>query len=150
MSDTKVHFELLSNADRITGIAQLLLRRKRLKPHVLILCPHADFQNELDEKLWSITPESFIPHAIAGEDKEKNAHQPILLSCDINRDNQPEVLINGCLEVPTEIDGFSHIVDFVDAWDEFLKQASRERFRTYRQLGIEPQYIPAKANADQS
>jgi len=150
MSDTKVHFETLSQADRITGIAQLLLRRKRLTPHVLILCPNVDFQKELDEKLWSITPESFIPHAIAGIDKEKNARQPILLSCDINRDNAPEVLINGGLEVPTELDGFSHIVDFVDAWDEFLKQASRERFRTYRQLGIEPTYIPAKASTSES
>ena len=36
------------------------------------------------------------------------------------------------------------VVDFVDAWDEDLKQASRERFKTYRQLSLEPTYLKQK------
>jgi len=139
--DTKVHFELLEHADRIKGIANLLLRRNRLKPHVLVLCPDTDFMQQLDETLWTIHPEAFLAHAVASDDVETNAKQPILLSTTINRDNQASVLINGGLEVPTELEGFSHIVDFVDAWDEDLKQASRERFKTYRQLSFEPSYI---------
>ncbi len=140
-NDIQVHFELLEHADRIKGIANLLLRRKRLTPHVLILCPDADFMQQLDETLWTIQPEAFLPHAIAGEITEDNAKQPILLSTSINQDNQANVLINGGLEVPPELTGFSHIVDFVDAWDEDLKQASRERFKTYRQLSFNPQYL---------
>jgi len=139
--DTNVHFESLEHADRILGISKLLLRRNRLKPHVLVICPDEDFMQQLDEALWTIHPESFIPHAIANSDKETNAKQPILLATSIIRDNQPQVLINGGLEVPTELSEFSHIVDFVDAWDEDLKQASRERFKTYRQLSLEPTYL---------
>ena len=142
--DTKVHFESLENPDRIMGISKLLLRRNRLKPHVLVICPDEDFMQQLDEALWTIHPEAFIPHSIAGSDKETNAKQPILLATSINRDNQPQVLINGGLEVPTELSAFSHIVDFVDAWDEDLKQASRERFKTYRQLSLEPTYLNNK------
>jgi len=141
--ETKVHFELLARADRIKGIAGLLLRRNRLTPHVLVLCPDDDFMQQLDETLWTIHPEAFLAHAIAGEDRPSNAKQPILLDTNINRDNQASVLINGGLEVPTELEGFSHIVDFVDAWDEDLKQASRERFKTYRQLSFNPTYIPS-------
>jgi len=142
--NSQVHFELLKQADRINGIAHLLLRRNRLLPHVLILCPDDDFMKKMDEILWVIHPEAFLPHAIASDDVADNAKQPILLSTTINRDNQAEVLINGGLEVPTELAGFSHIVDFVDAWDEDLKQASRERFKTYRQLSLNPQYIGQK------
>jgi len=143
-ADTKVHFELLEYADRIKGIANLLLRRNRLTPHVLVLCPDTDFMKQLDETLWTIHPESFLPHAIEGESKEENAKQPILLSTNINRDNEATVLINGGLEIPPEFQGFAHIVDFVDAWDDDLKQASRERFKTYRQLSFEPTYIGHK------
>jgi len=143
--ETKVHFELLEHADRIKGIANLLLRRNRLTPHVLVLCPDDDFMQQLDETLWTIHFEAFLPHAIATDDVETNAKQPILLAININRDNQAAVLINGGLEIPPELQDFSHIVDFVDAWDEDLKQASRERFKTYRQLSFKPSYIsPSK------
>ena len=144
--ETRVHFELLDQPDRVEGIARLLLRRNRLEPHVLILCPDPAFMAALDERLWTIHPESFLAHAIAVEAAEVNALQPILLAMDINRDNSPQVLINGCLEVPTDLSGFSHIVDFVDGWDEGLKQAARERFRTYRQLEMEPTYLGDKTS----
>lgn len=139
--EPKVHFELLEQDNRIKGIASLLLRRNRLTPHVLVICPDDDFMAQLDDMLWTIHPEAFLPHAIASTDKALNTKQPILLATSINRDNNAAVLINGGLEVPTELADFSHIVDFVDGWDEDLKQASRERFKTYRQLSFEPTYL---------
>jgi len=143
-AEAKVHFEQLEKPDRVEGIAQLLLRRNKLEPHLLILCPDPAFMAALDERLWTVHPESFLAHGVAGEDAEINAQQPILLATEIVRDNAPQVLINGCLEVPTDLSGFSHIVDFVDGWDEGLKQAARERFRTYRQLELEPTYLGSK------
>jgi len=139
--DTQVHFELLEAPDRVEGIARLLLRRARLEPHVLVLCPDAGFMAQLDERLWTIHPESFLAHGMAGSEAEENAGQPILLATEIVRDNQPQVLINGGLEIPQDVSGFAHLVDFVDGWDDGLKQAARERFRTYRQMGLEPSYL---------
>jgi DNA polymerase III subunit chi len=139
--ETKVHFELLEQADRVEGIARLLLRRGRLEPHVLVLCPDDDFQRRLDARLWTIHPESFLAHGADRGNQAENADQPILLAQSVNRDNAPAVLINGGLEVPPDVDGFFHIVDFVDGWDEHLKQAARERFRTYRDMGFEPEYL---------
>jgi len=142
--ETKVHFESLSKPDRVEGIASLLLRRNRLTPSVLVLCPDAGFAAQLDERLWTIQGESFLAHAVADNDASINAKQPILLATSICRDNQAAVLINGGLEIPTDISGFSHIVDFVDEWDEHLKQTARERWRTYQQLSLDPQYIAKK------
>lgn len=141
--DNKVYFERLDNPDRIEGIARLLLRRGRLKPQVLILCPDPGFMAKLDERLWTIHPESFLAHGVAGPDMDENAQHPILLAQEVCRDNQPEVLMNGTCEVPPDLEGFANIVDFVDAWSEPLMQASRERFRSYRQLGMNPQYLPS-------
>jgi len=143
---TKVHFELLEKPDRVEGICTLLLRRARLTPHVLVLCPNDGFAAQLNERLWTIHPESFLAHDLAGSDADANRQQPILLATSIVRDNAAPVLINGGLEIPPDVSGFAHIVDFVDAWDESLKQAARERFRTYRQMGLEPSYL-AKRHA---
>jgi len=143
--DSKIHFELLEHPDRVEGIARLMLRRNRLQPAVLILCPDDAFAVQLDERLWTIEDKSFLAHAIVGDDVQKNAEQPILLATSICRDNAAPVLINGGLEVPTDVSGFSHIVDFVDAWDEGLKQAARGRWRMYQQLGLEPTYLTKKS-----
>jgi len=141
---TRVHFELLEKPDRVEGISRLLLRRGRLTPHVFILCPDDGFAAQLNERLWTIHPESFLAHGVASNDQETNARQPILLGTSIKRDNDAAVLVNGGLEVPPDISGFAHIVDFVDGWDDGLKQAARERFRTYRQMGLEPKYLGKK------
>jgi len=140
---SKVYFEQLDEPDRIEGIARLLLRRGRLVPHVLILCPDPGFMAKLDERLWTIHPESFLAHAIACDAAAENMQHPILLAQAVCRDNRPEVLINGTCEVPPDLDGFANIVDFADAWSEQLLQASRERFRSYRQLDMNPQYLPS-------
>jgi len=139
-----VHFELLQGPDRVEGIARFLLRRGRLTPPVLVLCPDDGFVAQLDERLWTIHPESFLAHGVAGTDIEQNARQPILLATDIRRDNLPTALINGSLEVPPDISEFAHIMDFVDGWDERLKQASRERFRTYQQMGLNPEFLGSR------
>jgi len=143
--ETRVHFELLEQPDRVEGIARLLLRRGRLTPHMLILCPDAGFAAQLDERLWTIHPESFLAHGVAVAEVDKNSDHPILLSTVILRDNKPEVLINGGMEIPPDVSGFSHIVDFVDGWDESLKQAARERYRTYQQMGMQPTYLKGKS-----
>lgn len=142
--DIKVHFELLSEPDRVEGIARFLLRRGRLTPPVLVLCPDDGFVVQLDERLWTIHPESFLAHAVAGKDAAGNASQPILLATSIVRDNKPVALINGSLEIPPDISGFSHIMDFVDGWDDALRQAARERFRTYQQMGLSPEFLGSR------
>jgi len=142
--DTRVYFERLDTPDRVEGIARLMLRRGRLTPHVLILCPDPGFMARLDERLWTVHPESFLAHGVASGSAAENAEHPILLALDVCRDNQPEVLINGSCEIPPDLTGFSSVVDFVDAWNEPLLHASRERFRSYQQLDMNPQYLGTK------
>ncbi len=140
-TDMQVHFERLNQPDRVEGIARLLLRRNRLTPTVLVFCPDDGFAAQLNDRLWTIQATSFLAHGMAGDNVDENAKQPILLATHICQDNGAKVLINGTLEVPPELSEFSHLVDFVDAWDECLLQASRERFKTYRQLSLKPQYL---------
>ncbi|MDX8410168.1 MAG: DNA polymerase III subunit chi [Mariprofundales bacterium] len=141
---TKIHFEQLAQPDRVEGIARLLLRRNRLTPPVLVFCPDDHIAQQLDERLWTIHPESFLAHAVHGDHNLEASVQPILIATSVVRDNNPEVLINAGLEVPPDVTGFGHIVDFVDSWDPSLKQMARERWRTYISLGMTPTYLGTK------
>lgn len=143
-TDMQVHFERLNQPDRVEGIARLLLRRNRLTPSVLVLCPNDGFAAQLNDRLWTVQATSFLAHGMVGDNADENAKQPILLATHICQDNGAKVLINGTLEVPPELSAFAHVVDFVDAWDERLTQAARERFKTYRQLSLEPSYLGTK------
>ncbi len=136
-----VHFRPLPKKDRIEGIASLLLRRNRLIPKVIVFCPDEMFIQHLSFQLWTIDPASFLAHGVAVDDGAVNAIQPILLTTGLDVKHQATVLMNGGLEIPPSLDAFAHIVDFVDAWDESLKQAARERFRSYRQMGYAPTYL---------
>jgi len=138
---TEVFFQHLAKPDRVEGIAQLLLKRGRVHPTVLVLCPDALVMSSLDERLWTISQESFLAHGVDQQCVEDNAMQPILLSMRMIQDNQPKVLINACCEVPPDLSGFEHIVDFVDAWDEQRLQISRARFRTYQQMDLKLTYL---------
>jgi len=140
-TDMQVHFERLDQPDRVEGIARLLLRRNRLTPAVLVLCPDDGFAAQLNDRLWTVQATSFLVHGMAGKDVDENAKHPILLATHICQDNGAKVLINGTLEVPPELSEFDHLVDFVDAWDAGLLQASRERFKTYCQLSLAPKYL---------
>ncbi|MDQ6963382.1 MAG: DNA polymerase III subunit chi [Mariprofundales bacterium] len=138
---TRVHFTHLSTPDRIDGIVQLLLRRNRLTPRVLIVCPDDYSAQQIDDRLWSVHPEAFLAHARADSPNLPAADQPILIATTIVRDNRPSVLINAGLELPPDLNGFDHIVDFVDGWDSNLTQIARERWRTYISLGFKPAYF---------
>ncbi len=143
-NDIRVYFERLDEPDRVEGIARLMLRRGRLTPHVLVLCPDPGFMARLNERLWTVHPESFLAHGADGGNKAENTEHPILLALDICRDNQPKVLVNGTCEIPPDLTEFSSVVDFVDAWSDPLLHASRDRFRGYQQLSMNPQYLGRK------
>ncbi|MDQ6963030.1 MAG: DNA polymerase III subunit chi [Mariprofundaceae bacterium] len=141
MQKTEVFFQHLDKPDRIEGIARLLLKRGRVHPSVLVLCPDDLVMTALDERLWTISADSFLAHGIDRQQFEQNAAQPILLSTSIVHDNKAQVLINAGCEVPPDLNGFVHIVDFVDGWDEQLLQMSRARFRSYQQLDMTLTYL---------
>ncbi len=140
----QVHFTRLTRPDRVEGIAHLLLRRNRMEPAVLVICPDDPTAHRLDQRLWTIHPESFLAHALHGAPNMTAMEQPILIATEVVRDNDPKVLINAGLEIPPDLNGFEHIVDFVDAWDKTLVQTARARWRTYKSLGMEPKYLPGE------
>ncbi len=90
---------------------------------------------QLDELMWQLPCDQFIPHNLQGEGPHYGApieigHQP--------PQTRRQVLINLCHPLPQFAVKFTQIIDFIPN-ESVKKQQARERFHQYRQLNLAPQ-----------
>lgn len=112
---------------------RLAAEKFRLGKRVFIYTQSQDDALIVDEHLWAFEPDSFVPHNLAGEGPRNGA--PVEISHQ-QPSNFRNVLINLSTAVPRFADKFAEIIDFVPA-DEARKQAARERYKLYRQMGFQ-------------
>lgn len=122
--DVPAHFDL--------G-CQLALEQYRAGKRVFIYTQSQDDALAVDEYLWAFEPDSFVPHNLAGEGPRNGA--PVEISHQ-QPSNFRNLLINLSDSVPRFAGQFPEIIDFVP-FDEQRKQAARERYKHYRQLGFQ-------------
>ena len=100
---------------------------------VYIQTENTEDASHLDDLMWTFHDISFIPHALAGTEPANET--PVLIGC-----NQPpetcQVLINLTREIPAGPGTLERIVEIVSN-DETDRSQARERYRRYRQDGIE-------------
>lgn len=104
---------------------------------VLAYARDADRLARFDTALWTFSPLDFLPHVYA--DSPLAEHTPILLARSFEEVPVRELLLNLDDELPPEaaLARCTRIAEVVavDASDRAL---ARERFRRYRELGLQP------------
>ena len=99
----------------------------------------------LDKMLWTFAQGSFVPHAVCDDAAHNQDHDP---DHDIDRypvlighgDAPPhcaDLLISLGSEVPADYARFARVAELIGA-EAADKASGRERFRFYREQGIEP------------
>ncbi|MCD9032224.1 DNA polymerase III subunit chi [Luteimonas sp. Y-2-2-4F] len=88
----------------------------------------------LDDLLWDMGDEVYIPHQIAGTDDEDDACPVLIASPEFDPPQRP-VVIN--LRDAPAPDGFERVLEVVPA-DESARGPLRERWKHYKARGIEP------------
>lgn len=91
--------------------------------------------HQIDQLLWSFEPDSFVPHNLIGEGPKQGAAIEIGYQPSTNR--RP-ILINLAKQTPNFANRYQQIIDFVPS-NEDLKQLARQRFRSYKQMGLDVQ-----------
>jgi DNA polymerase-3 subunit chi len=90
---------------------------------------------KLDELMWQYPPDRFLPHSTANSDGAEKAPVSIGKSVDLKTAG---VVINLCIDAIEQPDKFNRILEIVP-FAEQERQASRTKFKTYRDLGLSPQ-----------
>jgi len=85
----------------------------------------------LDEQLWKISPDSFIPHALA---TKATGNDPILLGFQQTLTQPANVLVNLSGEIPSFFNRFERVAEIVPG-NRTMRDKSRENYRLYQEKG---------------
>lgn len=91
----------------------------------------------LDRFLWTWNKGSFIPHAYDNGAVDC-LEEPVLITTREQNGNGARVLVLGKPCSLEFLRQFEEVIDFAELYDEALAEASRERFRLYREAGYAP------------
>jgi DNA polymerase III subunit chi len=136
---TRVDFYLLSAADgngKALAACRLAQKAYRLKHRVYILTDSPDASASLDHLLWTFHPGSFVPHQVQNDLSDPNL--PVLIGHDMPPDEFNDVLISLAADVPEFFERFARVAEIVSS-DETERAGARERFRRYRDRGVDVQ-----------
>src|SRR3990172_5435690 len=132
---TRVDFYSLPEHGDSGKTACMLTEKARQRGHTIRIraASRADAL-QLDEMLWTFRDISFIPHRLADESEDSAAH--VTIEWEGAQTDAGDVLINLTAVIPEESGRFNRIIELVPA-DAAERQAARERFRFYREQGLE-------------
>jgi len=101
----------------------------------LVVVPDSDHAKKLDELMWSWPQGRFLPHQVSGQ----TCQAPVSIGslADLGH-TQAEVVINLDLLPVPQPERFRRLLELVPA-READRQASRVKFRAYRESGLNPQ-----------
>lgn len=129
---TKVSFYLFENSVERQVESACRLSRKLLRQPVRIwwYCCQAERQQLLDEALWTFDPQSFIPHGI------DQINSAVCISAHLP-EHGSWLIFNFENHALEPQDTFEHIIEIVEN-QESTKIVGRNKFRQYRDWGIQP------------
>ena len=100
---------------------------------------NAAHAESLEQTLWTFSQASFVPHTIfTGDENEINREQyPVLIGDQNAPDGWTDVLISLQQKPVTDYKRFTRIAELILNTDR-EKKSARERFKFYREQGINP------------
>lgn len=113
------------------------LRRHRVRVQ---LDPGGDLET-FDELLWTFADRSFVPHQRLGAGEPAPEPAPavvVLADGDAADTGDGDLVVNLAGGMPPGLERWERIAEVVDA-DGERRRLGRERFRQYRERGIQPQ-----------
>ena len=102
--------------------------------HVYLYCQTLDQLTQMDERLWAFSSSSFIPHGLLGETDELVR---VTLGCDDPSPDVAEIVISMANTPVSTFSLFSRVAEIVGT-DDSERQLARNRFKFYRDNGVEP------------
>jgi DNA polymerase-3 subunit chi len=132
----QVDFYLLGEAspgaDKLA--CRLALMALEHNQKVFIIAPSEASAGRLDELMWQYPEGRFVPHARSGA--EDSARAPVNIGT-LTTLKAAEVVINLCPEPVPRPMTFSRVLEIVPAAED-ERQASRVKYRNYRNQGLVP------------
>jgi DNA polymerase-3 subunit chi len=135
----QIDFYILASTDttsKLICVCKVVSKAYKQGLKVYVQSENAAQVEALDQLLWSFSPASFIPHTIIDEG-DSNCTAPVLIGGCSAPNGWEQLLISLTSAVAADVSRFTRVADFISN-NEQDKQSGRDRFKAYRQLGVEP------------
>lgn len=129
---TQVFFiRVNDNLSKIQKICSLVHSHFVKKDKVLIVVPSNEAAIYLDQLLWKMPEESFVPHAIAnGITKEQ-----VAITTNLSNVNQASTLVNLLGNIHPNPGSVDMIYELLDLTSKEKEEVSRQKQAAYRRAG---------------
>ena len=135
-----VYFYHLTNGPLEATLPTLLTKARAAGWRIAVRGTDAKRLDWLDDKLWLLSDDSFLPHGIAGG--EFDAEQPILLTTGNEMPNAAACLmaIDGAPVAPGEVEKLERVCILFDGNDPAALEVARGQWKTLTSAGCAAQY----------
>lgn len=121
----------------VRAICKLICEYYRANTNVHVLTANESELSFFDETLWSYPINSFVPHMRASA---AQADCRVTLDCAPTFEGSGSVLINHTKDIPTCVEQFETVCEFVLQQPEW-KQQARSKFANYRKRYGKPIFV---------
>lgn len=133
---TRVDFYILSDADedrREVCLCRVVDKAYRLGHRAWLHVPADARAAALDERLWTFSQQSFLPHDRVAND---DGTSPVVIGDGREPGDGYSLLVNEDSAVPSFYTRFERVAEFVDQSEE-TRRHGRANYAYYRQQGCE-------------
>ncbi|UJP04518.1 MAG: DNA polymerase III subunit chi [Nitrosomonas sp.] len=143
---TQINF-YSGTADKLLTACQLCAKAVRQGLRVIVYVPDISLMAQFDQRLWSFSPTSFIPHCRNDEEISLVQQTPVILSNKTPNNAAFDVLLNLHHQSPPYFEQFTKIIEIAGTTQED-KSAARERYRNYKNAGFDIHHYQLDAKTD--
>ena len=132
-------------ADRLDYCCRLIRKAYLAGCHITVFHPDSRQLRILDDALWSLTEQEFIPHA--GAESAQAKHSAVWLTATeplVPDQGKVHILLNLAPHTPARYAEFERMIEIVGKTENELS-AGRLRYREYQQSGHELHHFQANA-----
>jgi DNA polymerase-3 subunit chi len=131
---TRIDFYLVRGDELLFACRLIsLIYRKGHKIHVQT--SSIEYAKSLDEKLWSFSEDSFIPHSL----KEDQLNAPIKICTETDSPEHKDVFVNLSGSTPIFFSRFDRVAEVVPE-KESDRSAARKAYSFYKERGYEVRF----------
>ena len=131
---TKIDFYLVKG-DELLFACKLISLIYRKGHQIHVQAPGIEYAKTLDEKLWSFSEDSFIPHSLKGD--QLNA--PIRICTETDAPEHEDVFVNLSGSTAVFFSRFDRVAEVVPE-KESDRSAARKAYSFYKERGYEVNY----------
>jgi DNA polymerase-3 subunit chi len=137
MNPKIIFLKVVTNQEKLLHLTKTIQRHFDMGEKISILCPSLKVAEYIDELLWRMPEDSFIPHKTLSAPSSEH----VAITCQGENFNNAQILINLCKDIPAQPLQFQVVYDLFDQTDAAKEDLSRARFSSYGASGFQPLVI---------